>query len=163
MVKSNIKMGKLSLPLDVRSPSDIPALENILGKGPMAVVLVYADWCGHCDTFKKNVWNPMKSTKGRTMNMASVHYDQLDNTSLSGTKINGYPSVLVVGKDKKPATFNTDEGETNAMPNTSDLSSMKRLVSAPMPNPTGMPRDFNESMCWVTALCTGIAATSWPT
>ena len=84
MVKTNIKMGKLQLPLDVRSPDSIPAFEDLISKGPMAIVLVYADWCGHCTKYKDNVWSPLKSTKGRTMNMASVHYDQLDNTSLKG-------------------------------------------------------------------------------
>ena len=128
-------MGKVSLPLDVRSSSDIPAFEKILEKGPMAVVLVYADWCGHCDTYKKNVWNPLKSLKNKTMNMASVHYDQLANTSISNAKLEGYPSVLVVGKDKIPATFNSNSGTTNAMPTSNDASTMKRLVTTPVPAP----------------------------
>ena len=125
-------MGKVSLPLDVRSSSDIPAFETMLKKGPMAVVLVYADWCGHCDTYKKNVWNPLKTVKNKTMNMASVHYDQLANTSLSNSKLEGYPSVLVVGKDKLPATFNSETGTTNAMPTSNNVSTMKRLVTTPV-------------------------------
>lgn len=125
-------MGKLRLPLDVRSSSDIPAFESMLQNGPMAVVLVYADWCGHCDKYTKNVWNPLKSIKNKTMNMASVHYDQLENTSLSNAKLEGYPSVLVVGKDKIPATFNSESGNTNAMPTSNDVSTMKRLVTSPV-------------------------------
>lgn len=125
-------MGKVALPLDVRSSSDIPAFESMLENGPMAVVLVYADWCGHCDKYTKNVWNPLKSVKNKTMNMASVHYDQLENTSLSNAKLEGYPSVLVVGKDKIPATFNSESGNTNAMPTSNDVSTMKRLVTSPV-------------------------------
>ena len=132
MVKRVTKMGRISLPMDVRSSSDIPAFENMLTKGPMAVVLVYADWCGHCNTYKENVWSPLKSTKGRKLNMASVHYDQLENTSLKNSKIEGYPSLLVVGTDKKPATFNTDSGVTNAMPNANELSTMKKIITAPV-------------------------------
>jgi thiol-disulfide isomerase/thioredoxin len=132
MVKRVTKMGRISLPMDVRSTSDIPAFENMLTKGPMAVVLVYADWCGHCNTYKENVWSPLKSTKGRKLNMASVHYDQLENTSLKNSKIEGYPSLLVVGTDKKPATFNTDSGVTNAMPNANELSTMKKIITAPV-------------------------------
>ena len=127
------KMGKIKLPMDVRSPKDIPAFEDMLSGGPMAVVLVYADWCGHCDTYKKNVWSPLKSMSNRTVNLASVHHDQLEKTSLQGSKIDGYPSILVVGKDKKPATFNTRSGETNAMPNTSEVSTMKSLITTPVP------------------------------
>ena len=40
MVRKNIKMGKVSLPMDIRSSSDIPAFEDMLSKGPMAVILV---------------------------------------------------------------------------------------------------------------------------
>ena len=128
-----VKMGKIKLPMDVRSSKDIPAFENMLSGGPMAVVLVYADWCGHCDTYKKNVWSPLKSTKGRSVNLASVHHDQLENTSLKGSKIDGYPSILVVGKDKKPALFNSNSGVTNAMPNTNEVSTMKKLITTPVP------------------------------
>lgn len=134
MTNKNIKMGKVSLPLDVRSSSDIPAFEKMLGNGPMAIVLVYADWCGHCNTYKKNVWNPLKSVKGKTMNMASVHYDQLENTSISNAKLEGYPSVLVVGKDKIPATFKNESGTSNAMPNSNELPTMKRLVTSNVPS-----------------------------
>jgi hypothetical protein len=134
MTNKNIKMGKISLPLDVRSSSDIPAFEKMLGNGPMAIVLVYADWCGHCNTYKKNVWNPLKSVKGKTMNMASVHYDQLENTSISNAKLEGYPSVLVVGKDKVPATFKNESGKSNAMPNSNELPTMKRLITSNIPS-----------------------------
>jgi thiol-disulfide isomerase/thioredoxin len=125
-------MGRISLPMDVRSTGDIPAFENMLSRGPMTVILIYADWCGHCNTYKENVWSPLKSTKGRKLNMASVHYDQLENTSLKNSKIEGYPSLLVVGTDKKPATFNTDSGVTNAMPNANELSTMKKIITAPV-------------------------------
>lgn len=132
MVK-NIKMGKISLPMDVSSSSSVPAFEDMLTKGPMAVVLVYADWCGHCDKYKKNVWSPLKSVKNRTVNMASIREDMLPNTSLANSKIDGYPSILVVGKDKKPAIFNSTSGTTNALPESNDVSTMKSLITAPVP------------------------------
>jgi thiol-disulfide isomerase/thioredoxin len=131
MVK-NIKMGKISLPMDVNSSSAVPAFENMLTKGPMAVVLVYADWCGHCDKYKKNIWSPLKSVKNRTINMASIREDMLPNTSLKNAKIDGYPSILVVGKDKKPAIFNSSNGNTNALPQSNDVSTMKSLITSPV-------------------------------
>jgi len=131
MTRKHIKLGKISVP-DVRSKKDVPALEKLLKKGPITFVLVYADWCGHCNKYKNNVWSPLKSMKNRTSNLASVHYDQLENTSLANAKIDGYPSMLVVGNDKKPATFNTNSGVTNAMPNSNDLETMKKVVSIPV-------------------------------
>lgn len=129
----NVKMGRVSLPMDVNSKDAVPAFENMLQKGPMAVVLVYADWCGHCDRYKKNVWTPLKSLKNRTVNMASVREDVLPNTSLKNAKIDGYPSILVVGQDKVPAVFPSTSGVTNAMPESSDVSTMKSIVTAPVP------------------------------
>jgi len=137
----NIKAGKIALPMDVRSSNDVPAFENMLSKGPMAVVLVYADWCGHCTNYKKNVWSPLKSMKNRTVNMASVHYDQLENTSLKNSKIDGYPSLLLVGQDKKPATF----GSTNAMPNANDMNTMKKVVASPKANTVSSLNVSNNS------------------
>ena len=132
MVKKT-RMGKINVPLDVRNENDVPAFEKILENGPMMVVLVYADWCGHCTKYKENVWSPLKSIKNRTMNMASVHYDQLENTSLKNSKIDGYPSLLVVGKDKVPATFKSPSGTTtNAMPKSNDFTTMKNLVTSPV-------------------------------
>jgi len=127
-------MGRVSLPMDVNSESKIPAFESMLSKGPMAVVLVYADWCGHCDRYKKNVWSPLKSVKNRTVNMMSVREDILPKTSLSNAKIDGYPSILVVGQDKQPAVFNTTSGQTNALPESNDVSTMKSLVTSEVPN-----------------------------
>ncbi len=97
------KKGKKSTAshLDVRSLKDIPALESLLTKGPMAVVLVYADWCGHCTEFKKNVWNDNTLSKTKNLNTASIHYDMMDKTSLKNTPVQGYPSVFMVGQDKK--------------------------------------------------------------
>jgi thiol-disulfide isomerase/thioredoxin len=138
MVK-NIKMGKISLPMDVNSSSAVPAFENMLTKGPMAVVLVYADWCGHCDKYKKNIWSPLKSVKNRTINMASIREDMLPNTSLKNAKIDGYPSILVVGKDKKPAIFNSSNGNTNALPQSNDVSTMKSLITSPVAEEVNEP------------------------
>ena len=93
--------------IDVRSPSDIPKFEELLGKGPMAVVLVYADWCGHCVNFKQNVWNDKTLSKPRTMNAAAVREDMVSETSMKNANIEGYPSVFLVGKDKKAVNIKT--------------------------------------------------------
>lgn len=106
-----VKKGKKSTasPLDVRSPKDIAGFESLMKKGPMAVVLVYADWCGHCKTFKDTVWTNDTLNKTNNLNTASVHYDMVDKTSLKNTTINGYPSVFMVGKDKIPKEIPTPQ------------------------------------------------------
>lgn len=93
------KFKKSTASLDVRSPKDIPMFESLLKKGPMAVVLVYADWCGHCQIFKNKVWNSQTLNRTKNLNTAAVHYDMVDQTSLKNTPIKGYPSMFLVGKD----------------------------------------------------------------
>jgi thiol-disulfide isomerase/thioredoxin len=118
--------------VDVRSKKDVAELEHDIKIGPITIVLVYADWCGHCVNFMENVWKKLLAkllSKSHNVNLASVHHDQLAHTSLRDAKIRGYPSVLVVGKDGKPATFHAEGQETNAMPNP-DLQTLEKIVNA---------------------------------
>ena len=121
-------MGKT---VDVRSTKDLRNLEQIIKSGPITVVLIYADWSGHCTRFKENVWSKLLNSSHRA-SLASIHHDQLEKTILKDAKIKGYPSVLVVGKDGKPAVFKGPAGEeepTNAMPN-ADLETLEKIVNA---------------------------------
>jgi thiol-disulfide isomerase/thioredoxin len=128
------KKGKLN-PMDVRSKGDVSAFESLLGRGPLTIVLVYADWCGHCQTFKQNMWNEVSAMPKKNLNTASVHYDMVNNTSLKNAKIDGYPSLLLVGTDKKPASFKEESGETNAMPSPQSLEELKNMVNTPVSTP----------------------------
>jgi thiol-disulfide isomerase/thioredoxin len=125
------KKGRLN-PVDVRSKKDVGPFEGLLGSGPLTIVLVYADWCGHCQTFKQNMWNEVSSMPNKNLNTASVHYDMVENTSLKNAKIEGYPSLLLVGTDKKPATFKENGAETNAMPSPQSIEELKNMVNTPV-------------------------------
>lgn len=122
--------------MDVRSENDIGDFENMLAIGPLTIVLVYADWCGHCTHFKESMWNEVAATPNKNINTASVHYDMLDKTSLANSKIEGYPSLLMVGTDKKPANFKETNGTiTNAMPQPTTPEELKTLLETPVPEP----------------------------
>jgi hypothetical protein len=130
--KGKVVKGRLSAPVDVRSRSAVPGFEKLLEKGPLTLVLIYADWCGACHRFKDNTWNDVMNMKNRTMNIGSVREDMLPNTSLANSKISHYPSLLLVGKDKRPAEFQSPEGEpTNALPN-SEKKNIQQLLQTPV-------------------------------
>jgi len=132
--------------IDVRSAADVPAFESLLGRGPMTIVLVHADWCGHCQTFKKNVWNKVPNSATNKINTASVHHDMLENTSLAGSKLEGYPSLLLVGKDKKPAVYKNNEGnETNAMPQPENAEELNKMVNTPVNENIGNANSVNNN------------------
>jgi hypothetical protein len=126
----NTKIGEI----DVRSDKDIPGFEKLVMSGPLTLVYVHADFCGHCKNFSENVWSKVPKTN-MPINAASVHYDMLDKTSLKNAKIEGYPSLLLVGKNKQPAEFKDETGNvTNAMtepPKTAQ--ELEQLLSTPIP------------------------------
>lgn len=132
--KRQTKVGRVN-PIDVRNKNDVSAFESLLGRGPLTIVLVYADWCGHCQTFKQNMWNEVSAMPNKKVNTASVHYDMVDNTSLKNAKIEGYPSLLLVGTNKEPAIFKENGSETNAIPTPRSVNELKSMVNTPVSSP----------------------------
>jgi hypothetical protein len=118
--------------IDVQTLEDVSKLVEHIKNNVVTLMLVYADWCGHCGTFKKDIWEKLANLKGRKVAMAQVNEKILSQTPFSGLKINGYPTNVLVGKDMKAATMNDPEtGEsTNALPNNRDMASMTKLVTA---------------------------------
>jgi thiol-disulfide isomerase/thioredoxin len=138
--------------VDVRSKKDIAEFENLLSTGPITIVLVYADWCGHCQNFKKEIWNDLQNMPNKKVNLASVHYDQLPNTSQRDAKINGYPSLLVIGNDGKPASFNVNGEVTNALPDSRNKEMLETMVTTEPVNIVNTLEKNNVNVNEVTTL-----------
>lgn len=135
---------KSSKSLDIVSKAQMHKLEAMLKKMNLTVVLIYADWCGHCKTYKQDVWKKLLATGNKRVGMAALNEKALADSPFKNAKINGYPSVLISGPDGKPAEFRDEStGEpTNAMPNARDVSMMKGLISGAKsaPNVSGFPK-----------------------
>jgi thiol-disulfide isomerase/thioredoxin len=117
--------------VDVRSKGQVSQLLDLIKKNKIVVVLVYADWCGHCQHYKKDTWNKVQSLPNRKVPIAQVNADVLDSTPLKSAKIEGYPSVIAIGNDGKMAGFKNEVGEqTNAIPNHSDMNMLKSMLTA---------------------------------
>jgi thiol-disulfide isomerase/thioredoxin len=121
--------------VDVRKPSDKKALEDILKKHPITIILIHADWCGHCQRYKDAVWNGLHDLPSKKNGLAAIHHDQLQSTPFANAEIRGYPSVIIVGK-KQMAEFEDEEGPTNAIPmeQANDADVMKNLVLSAEPS-----------------------------
>jgi hypothetical protein len=125
------KKGKV---LKVDSADKVPALEKMLGNGSITFVLIYADWCGACTRFKKNIWNPM-CEKSAIHSRAAIRDDMVKNTSLASAEFDYLPSLIVVDEKGNMQSFKTPEGKnTNAMPTPQNLTDMKRIVNVPAGN-----------------------------
>jgi hypothetical protein len=123
--------------IDVRSKNMIGNFEQLLGRGPLTLVLIYADWCGACHRFRDEVWSPLTQLKNATMNRAAIREDMIANTSLANVERKFYPTLLLVGKDKKTATFVDENGAaTPAMPRKPTLNEDKESLTALVNSPT---------------------------
>lgn len=115
----------------VDSESKIRELEGMLGNGNITVVLIFAEWCGACHKFMKNVWGPM-CKKGAIHNRAAVRDDMVSKTSLANTNFKYLPSVIVVDEKGEKQVFNGPDGPTNAMPTPQNENEMVRIVNVPV-------------------------------
>lgn len=121
--------------LDARSKKDVKLFENMIVTGPLTLVFAKLQGCGPCERFNKDVWSHLTKLKKRGMNLASIDSELIKNTSL-GVQPKAYPTLLLVGKDRKPATFKDENGQpTNSMPRKNtleeDRAALTALVQAP--------------------------------
>ena len=130
--------------IDVAKETDIASLETLLNSQPIVLVFIYADWCGHCHTYRPQ-WEAYKAIPGRRVPMASINEKVLPLTPLKSAKLDGYPSnVLYSGLDRSFGSFINDKGEeTHAIPNTRDAAIMRKLLMA---NPAMLKRMGSKHM-----------------
>ena len=92
--------GRIMRALDV-STNDKSKVKNFLDmvkSGRTIIVLVYANWCGHCHTFKPRFDKAANS--GNSQIAAAIESEALPaiNASLpKSISVDGYPSLIVVG------------------------------------------------------------------
>ena len=118
--------------LDVTEPSQFPLLKDFFKKNDVTLLLIWADYCGPCTRYKANVWSKLKSIENKKAGVASIHYDQVENSPVAGAKYRGYPSVIRVRNDGTMDEFNDEDTKesTNAMSSdeANHLESMSAIV-----------------------------------
>lgn len=135
--------------MNVRSDGAVKMFEKALNKGPLTLVYINAKWCGACHRFNDEVWNHLTKLKNKSVNLASVDSEYIGKTSLANVPRKFYPTLMLVGKDKKPATFEDEDGmPTNAMPRNNTLSEDREALSNLVQNavtPTSLSMSKNST------------------
>jgi thiol-disulfide isomerase/thioredoxin len=126
--RAKTTMGSILPPVDITDTTQLNELDKRLSAGPLTLVLVYADWCGHCQRFKP-VMDELEATPGRSIQTARVRDDVFSKSSIANTPIEGYPSVLLIKNNKEPISFEKEDGEvTSVLPVHNDKKVMTSIV-----------------------------------
>lgn len=96
-------MGRIQPPLDV-SNNNLNKLLDVIKAGPITIMLVHANWCGHCHHLMPH-WDKASQLKNRSVQTVKVEESMLPkvNAALSkmnnqenSIKVEGYPSGFLV-------------------------------------------------------------------
>lgn len=104
---------------EVRTAEEAKRLEQALkDKDGDALLLVFADWCGHCTTYKP-LWKKLAKISDGVLT-AAVHFDQVEKVpALKDAKLEGYPTVIRVKEDGSvetvPSADMRDEAKMKAL------------------------------------------------
>lgn len=125
---SRSTMGRILPPIDITEETQLSELDKRIQCGPKTLVLVYADWCGHCQRFKPTM-EQLETIPERSIQTARVRDDMFPKSSISSAKIEGYPTLMIVDKSGNVESFKTENGEvTNAIPDHTNVQKMTALV-----------------------------------
>jgi thiol-disulfide isomerase/thioredoxin len=133
------KLGRFATPpVDVRDEAGAKEASALFQNGSITMVLIYADWCGHCHHYLPT-WKKLGNTPGRNANMVSVHHDMVEKVpAIAKAKLDGYPSVLKVEPSGKIEEYKVpgSDNVTNAVPFMRDEKTMKSMLTGGPANMT---------------------------
>lgn len=142
--------------MNITSAGQFGKLKGLMGKAPIILVFVYADWCGHCQHFKPD-WKKLEMNKSRNMPMVSIRDDVFTQSPLNNMVTpEGYPTVAVVSPANN-ASFNLPTREPTKL--------TKLVQNADMLKPpAGMNTGLDESVNSILNEPVGtVPATEMPT
>jgi len=127
--------GSILPPLDVRSEKDLSELKRRIKTGLITIVLIYADWCGHCHHIMPH-FDAASKTPERNIQSVKVNETMLDkvnetinkgiNHNAKPVKVEGYPSIILVDQKGNKVS------DVNPVKDTKVLSEVMRQMSPPM-------------------------------
>ena len=98
------EMGKIMKPITVQNNGDIMKAVQRIMTGPITMVVIMADWCGHCKDLKPKYDNIMANSLHTIQNVAidETYADQFNKVltesipSAKPIEVKGFPSLVLV-------------------------------------------------------------------
>jgi len=126
--------GRILPPIDITNVNDLAELDKRINIGPITLVFVYADWCGHCQRYKPNM-TELESLSNRSVQTVRIRDDVFPKSSINNTKLEGYPSLLLIKpadkSEEKPQaiSFEQEDGKiSNVVPEHNNMQNMTSIV-----------------------------------
>jgi thiol-disulfide isomerase/thioredoxin len=152
-------MGKVMPLLDVRTPKQLKEFEKRIKKGPLTIIMVYADWCGHCHTmmphFKEASKSPNRQIQSimlneEMMDSANSYINKNINHSAKPINVSGYPSLILVDNKSNKVTdiepVRDTQVMTDVMNKSASLAKNSGLINnSAKPNNMKMNKVLNEN------------------
>ena len=121
-------VGRIFPPVDVRNKGSLGEVLKRIRAGPITIMLVYADWCGHCKDFKPH-FDSAARTPGRSIQAVKVSEPMLGsvndaiqgmNSSAKPVSVDAYPTVVLLDNKGNSIT------EVNAVKDTAVMAKVMK-------------------------------------
>jgi len=110
-------------PIDIHSKEDIAKAIKQIMKGPITILLVYADWCGHCHDLMPH-WDAAANSPHRTVPSMKLNEKNTEefnsalqslNKKQSSIHVSAYPTVLVLDNNGNKITDVQGKKDTESL------------------------------------------------
>jgi len=110
-------------PIDIHSKEDIAKAIKQIMKGPVTILLVYADWCGHCHDLMPH-WDAAANSPHRTVPSMKLNEKNTEefnsalqslNKKQSSIHVSAYPTVLVLDNNGNKITDVQGKKDTESL------------------------------------------------
>ena len=146
--------AKMFPPIDVRSKEDIAKAIKQIMKGPVTILLVYADWCGHCHEMMPH-WDAATNSPDRTVPSIKLNEKNTEpfnealshlNQNKSSIHVSGYPTLLAIDTKGNKITQLNGKNDTASLTQLMNRSGplAEEAGLSPLQKPQEKPHEFSR-------------------
>lgn len=153
--------GKILPPLDVKTKGSLNEFVKRILEGPITIILVYANWCGHCHHFMPH-FDAAARSKQRSIQAVKLNETMMDaaneilkekiGPSVTPITVKGYPTLKMISPTAEEITeldtVNDTKVMTDVVNNAGNLARnagiSTKVISGKISANTGLRTSYNN-------------------